>query len=56
MVEGRNRGQRYRPQTGDFLLIIDKREPSDLGQDGENFREIIRHGTSKRGGRIFRHR
>jgi len=56
VVEGRNRGQRYRPQTGDFLLIIDKREPSDLGQDGENFREIIRHGTSKRGGRIFRHR
>ena len=56
VVEGRNRGQRYRPQTGDFLLIIDKRERSDLGQDGEKFREIIRHGTSKRGGRIFRHR
>ena len=55
VVEGIGRGQTYKPIKGDFLLIIDKREPSDLGQDGENFTEIFRHGTGKRGGRILRH-
>ena len=55
VVEGIGRGQTYKPMKGDLLLIIDKREPSDLGQDGESFKEIVRHGTSKRGGRIFRH-
>ena len=55
VVEGIGRGQTYRPIKGDFLLIIDKREPSDLGQDGKNFKAIFRHGTSRRGGRIFRY-
>jgi hypothetical protein len=56
VVEGRNKGEAYQPQGGDFLLIIDKRQRQDLGQSGEAFEEIARHGNSKRGGRIFRHR
>lgn len=55
VVEGIGRGQNYQPGKGDFLLIIDKRQRSDLGQDGKNYQEIFRHGTSRRGGRIFRH-
>ncbi|MCT0250362.1 hypothetical protein KQ296_02920 [Synechococcus sp. CS-197] len=56
VVDGRDRGQIYQPSRGDYLLIIDKRQRSDLGQDGEAFEEIARHGESRRGGQIFRHR
>lgn len=56
VVEGRHKGKAYQPQSGDFLLIIDKRQRQDLGQSGDAFEEIARHGNSKRGGRIFRHR
>ena len=56
VVEGIDQGEPYIPQAGDFLLTIDKRERSDLGQDGEAFAEIYRHSASKRAGRIFRHR
>lgn len=56
VVDGRDQGQTYQPRRGDYLLIIDKRQHSDLGQDGEAFEEIARHGESRRGGRIFRHR
>jgi len=56
VVEGIGRGEPYVPQPGDYLLTIDKRERSDLGQDGEAFAEIYRHSPGARAGRIFRHR